>query len=265
MKVIVLSPVKFVEKFSISDMYLVLSWLLKENEEYRDLYINKIVGYKILDNGAFEGRLSPFEENVTLARQINAQEVQLPDYLFDFKKTLQEAKAVIGKGLPPDLEVQFVVQGLTFEELTRAVDFAVKNNFIIGIPHEPCQIVFKRNFIPREPLIAWIEENYGKSILRRIHLLGCHDMFEFYSLYYQKCRSMDTTLPVKLGLKRITLPSIRDVKRPSDYFQISRIDGTQMDCILRNLEFIRSIVEDPCDKVNLNKMQREAENYVQDL
>jgi len=248
MKVIVIPPIAFINKFNISDMHLLLAHLLKQNEEYFRKY-KEVKGYKIIDNGAFEGQLMNFDEVVKLAEQVDANEVQLPDYLFDFEKTIKEAKESLEKNDVRDrFKVQFVVQGSSREELEKGVQFAIDNNLVIGIPHEPCQMVYRRDFAPREPLLAWIAKEYGEEMLKNVHLLGCHDMFEFYSIYYQKCRSMDTTLPIKLGIHRITLPSIEDVKRPANYFTVNHLDGNQVDSILRNLRYIKSIVENEYDK-----------------
>lgn len=241
MDVIVLSPTKFLDVFKISDKHLLLAWLVKENKEYREHYA-KLNEYKILDNGAFEGRLCDFNELVKLAESINANEIQLPDYLYDFERTLNEAKKVKDLTTSLPFNIHFVVQGKKKEELYKAVDFAVSNEWVVGIPHEPCQLAFRRDFIPREPLIDYIENEYGKEYLKKVHLLGCHDFLEFFSLLYQRCRSMDTTLPVKLGIQRIRLPTLHDVKRPPNYFDIDRLDGEQMDCILFNLRYIQSVL-----------------------
>jgi len=248
MKVIVLPPIAFINKFNISDMHLLLAHILQQNDEYFKKY-KEVDGYKIVDNGAFEGKLMKFRDVVRLAEAVGAHEVQLPDYLFDFEKTFKEAQdALVRNDVRDKFRVHFVVQGSSKEELERGVQFAIDNDLVIGIPHEPCQMVYRRDFIPREPLLVWIEKEYGEEMLKNVHLLGCHDMFEFYSTYYQRCRSMDTTLPIKLGIHRITLPSLEDVKRPTDYFTINHLDGNQMDCILRNLRYIKSIVENEYDE-----------------
>ena len=66
-----------------SNLYLVLSWLCQQNPEYKSYWINlDSDAYKILDNGANEGKLSDDLDILNLAMDIDADEIY--DFIFSY-------------------------------------------------------------------------------------------------------------------------------------------------------------------------------------
>ena len=242
MKVAIIPPSSYIGKWDISDIHLILAHKLKEDKKYYEGY-KKVKGYKIVDNGAFEGRTTSFGEVVKLAEELGANEVQLPDYMYDYKRTYKEATKALEKYSDIKFKIQFVIQGKNFEEFKKAVDFAMNNNFVLGIPFLPSKKVFKKEFAPREPLLAWIAKEYGEDSLKNVHLLGCNDVFEFHSYLYQRCRSMDTTFPIKLGIFKKKLPTLEDVSRPENYFDINNLSKEQIDYIIHNVTYIKQVIK----------------------
>jgi hypothetical protein len=87
--------------------------------------------FSIIDNGAAEGDQLPFEQVVTVANQVGADEIIMPDVLFDGKATLKATTDPTALSMVPPIRRMVVPQGNSWEEweeclvsLLMTIDFA---------------------------------------------------------------------------------------------------------------------------------------------
>jgi len=97
---------------STSDLYLILSWLCKENKQYKHYWTNTHTGYKILDNGANEGKLSDDLDILNLADDIYADEIVAPDAYLDAEATLSKTETFLGKYYESRIKGNFKVMAV---------------------------------------------------------------------------------------------------------------------------------------------------------
>lgn len=147
-----------------------------------------VKGYKILDNGAWEGKQVDVDELMRLAREIDAREVVLPDKVGDCDKTIEMVNQYhdMFKGYV----TMGVIQGRNVNELIRCYE-AIKHVDIIGIPKYI-------GFVNRLEMIEMID--------KPVHLLGlnCVGELERY-VYFKKVRSIDSKIAIKAARSGIDL------------------------------------------------------------
>ena len=82
----------------LSHLYLILSWLCKEDPQYKNYWKNIKNKYKdayvILDNGANEGKLSKDLDLLKTALDINANEIVLPDEYHNSEATIKKTTVI---------------------------------------------------------------------------------------------------------------------------------------------------------------------------
>ena len=100
MDLAVISPVHDLDlSDELSHLYLILSWLCKEDPQYKNHWKTIKNQYKdsyiILDNGANEGKLSEDLDLLKLALDINVDEIVLPDEYLNTKQTINKTKSFL--------------------------------------------------------------------------------------------------------------------------------------------------------------------------
>ncbi len=156
-------------------------------------------GYKILDNGAAEGDLVAAEELITLAAEIGANEIIVPDVLGDELETIwkaREFKAIAEAH--PEFKYIGVIQGTNYKTLSQCLMFmeSMKYMSIYALPRIMC----KDDQYARATFAAG---HYKSHPSVKYHCLGssywCEETKVLANL--PMVRSMDTAMPIKMGIR----------------------------------------------------------------
>ncbi len=185
-----------------NDYYFVIP-LLMEDPIYLQ-FMKDTKKYIMLDNGVYESGIPDMDNLLDLARQINAKEVVLPDYLFETERTREATRSFI-ESLSNEEKTEFrwmlVPQANTIFQWIDAYtsfieefgDFA----YSIGVPKCPGKPLYFRTVA--------IQTLYEREQLvnKPHHLLGMNDPSEI--MYMRFARSMDTSWPHKKDTHREVL------------------------------------------------------------
>lgn len=260
-QVCIMAPIKYLELFSLKgDMLFALPHISDSSKEYNRFY-QRNNKYKILDSGVIElGKPYSFEKIVQVAKRLKVNEIAIPDYLHNAKKTIESARNVSKlykeMNISDEFNLMGIAQGTTvdewlncFEELITMDEvsvigigiYSVKRVFSSITNRSDClsnrmkcvELLVKKNLIPK-----------GKNI----HLLGLGDPIE---LVYQKqhpfVRSCDTTRPIIYGLHGIRytnegfIPCEEYKGKKMDYFM--DINPEYHANILQNIEVIKELAK----------------------
>lgn len=204
-------PLAQLELAKEGDIHMVLTHLVHTNEEYADFYA-KEKKYKILDNSAFEGQLQSIEKVCGAAARVNADEIILPDIVYDGSATIKAAKAsleYLDSESNLTVKTMAVVQGSSEQEWWDCYSelAAMKGVDVIGFSKLSCPRCFGFPISEaRMQIVRTLEEENEWPEGKAIHLLGGSyhvvDEIKFMSKYEQ-IRSIDTSAPVEYGKRRI--------------------------------------------------------------
>jgi hypothetical protein len=184
--------------------------------------------FVIVDNGANEKETFSNEELAQRALRLRADELVLPDVLYDADKTFEVATQYLREceawvtPTAPEPQYMGVVHGDGVDELRKLVDryseeFQIKT---IGLPRLLLEHVDSRSI--RIDMANWIGSSYPDRF--NIHLLGASTEWVkepyYVSKYASHIRSIDTSLPYNYGLEGLRINDTRlgKVDRPKDYF-----------------------------------------------
>ncbi len=178
----------------------------------------------ILDNGAAEGFVYGHKHLFTLAEDVGATEIVIPDTLGDANETLAQAQ-YFARFARPDYQYMFVLQGKTADEVLfclRNLDNGNMFSYVttIGIPRHLYNI--NKHF--RQTLTEFmIKEHFNDKF--DIHFLGANkwtsEVFTLAEITkgLDGFRGIDTSLPIYMGLEDIDIKYLRGyIERPADYF-----------------------------------------------
>lgn len=201
----------FNKSTGFNDYPYVLGHLIKQNSEYREFYKYQLkkTGFSILDNSAFElGKSIPFEELISVARNLRPTHLVLPDTVHNKSKTLNDSENFLIEfgtelkllGITP----MGVVQGDSFQELTDCITFYLKLGVsYIAIPFD-C-IKDTDYSIIRFLFFKKLKESIGVSLMKKLkfHFLGIENPQEM--LLYSKeekelITSIDSSSPILHGV-----------------------------------------------------------------
>lgn len=164
MKQAIISPVYDLDlSDSLSHTYLILSWLCKKDPQYKS-YWNNIKrkyndAYVILDNGANEGQLSSDRDILSLALEMNVNEIVAPDEYLNADFTIEKTKKFLDDYyedyIKGRLNIQAVIQGRTKEDFLKCYNYYLNEPRIniIGIGY--------RNLY--EPFIDEMKDWFNRS------------------------------------------------------------------------------------------------------
>lgn len=177
----------------------------------------------ILDNGAAEGFVYGHKHLFTLAEEVGASEIVVPDVMGDANETLALAQH-FARFARPEYQYMFVLQGKTPEEVMfclRALDNGNMFMYVttIGIPRHLSKI----NKYFRQTLTDFmIKEHFNDKF--EIHFLGANEwMGEVFSLAdivkgLDGFRGIDTSLPIYMGLENLNINIDDYIERPTNFF-----------------------------------------------
>jgi len=138
---------------SFSHLYMVLSWLCKEDPLYKSYWMNIHRNYKdayvILDNGANENKLSSDMEIINVAYDISADEIITPDVYQDTNLTIEKTNKFLetyyDKYIRNKFKVMSVLQGRTKDEFLKCFEHFINDPRInvLGVGYRNLMQPFK--------------------------------------------------------------------------------------------------------------------------
>lgn len=244
MDVAFIAPISLVDTQDDQQYQLMLPQLFSLSYKYAQAYYDyrRMQKFIILDNGAAEKNQVGMEELLQVAHEVAANEIAVPDTLYDARDTLLKLDTFFSSNLDMidrlrlgyGTQFGFVAQGHNIEEafaLTLAV-MRCRWNAYIDTVYLPRLLITSRNQRhERIKLADMIHKELGDRL--NIHLFGSAPTYvqevRVAAIDAPYIRSMDTSLPYNLTFNRASIiqsPSIWDQdrglpgKRPSDYFDL---------------------------------------------
>lgn len=158
-------------------------------------------GYKILDNGIVEGRQYTGVELHHMAYTVGAQCIVVPDAFRNADTTIRLARD-FERHRNPELEYMGVLQGMDLEDILRCLNTFNQMEWIthIGLPRILCELHKMERCILAQ-MIRQQQESGGYRNFKLHALGGSPWVREVSALDDYGCDSMDTSLPVVLGLE----------------------------------------------------------------
>jgi len=207
MKVAIIAPMHMLHKFCITDYHMALTHLVLEpyNHEYRAFYRGRQHQegqYVILDNSVVElGNAATIDKVLAAADAIKANEIILPDVLFNCDETVRSIDNAIDKVIdhPVKYKIMAVPQGKNDSEWLRCYQYIIRNYpevTAIGIPKHLGTAKGHRVDLLR--IIQDVALDSGKAH----HLLGMSGNPTEVSMAnaFPWIRGIDSGLPVQYGL-----------------------------------------------------------------
>lgn len=221
MKVVLIAPIENLDYIKGSEMHMVLTPFVFANAKYAEFYKNEN-GYKILDNGTYEGSLYTIEKVIEAAELVGANEIVLPDVAYDGAETsiltrkaieYLKSKELIGK-----YKLMAVPQGdnekewwMCYDELSSIMEVDV-----LGLSKLSCPKAFNDTISNARLKIT--RKLAKKRPRQEIHLLGgSFQILNEISLQPAFVRSIDTSAPFEYGKRRLRLGNVdKDLSQPAD-------------------------------------------------
>ena len=218
-------PVAYLEDFPSENHYIIAPWVIS-SKRYHDFY-KAAKGYKILDNGAFEGAPMEFQDLMKIARDLRVDVVVLPDYLRDYERTW---KALIQIGHISKI-VQHQFKWMIVPQASSAA-WHIAYNSLIGLAEKlfPAEqlVVGMPVWLDREPgisrrkLFDWMTNANMWRFNLPHHYLGISSLFEF-DILSNHFESADTSHPIKMGFNLDTIDDFtisRRYERPAYFHEL---------------------------------------------
>lgn len=240
---IALIPPKGLEGFALHSTFhlnLGLPALMK-NPNYLNVYQRAKRGgdYIVMDNGIAEGHKATGSEILAAAALLCADEIVLPDVLYDHSKTLERVNFFLTNFKTQAREMGIkkmmaVAQGKSRQNLQHCINQYAEQSAItcIGIPRHLIQTTGSTSI--RIDIANWIQSVHKGRF--EIHLLGAdpnaRKEIRWAATYAEHIRSIDSSMPFNYALAGYPLDGVGSIHRPDAYF--SRAWGT-----VSNVELVK--------------------------
>lgn len=249
------SPLALLEDSLLyNDYQYILPYFWDRYPQYKE-FMKNYNGFKILDNGLFEGEVPTIQELRNLINEVEPNIFITVDEWNDSMITLKNAKYWMGLKnsgvLPEKTELMVVLQGKSFSEMEllyrQCVDlgythFAFNHSSIAYINEINDLVKGRKSLITKLFMNNIIKPNHY------IHLLGATDVreFSFYEEYFpSKINSVDTSSPIIKGIEREIYTDdnyhIKSSNKMEVYFD-KELDLDQEFCILENIKQFKKII-----------------------
>ncbi len=232
MNVALICPPHLLEKYGRTTKYHLILPHLSRNQKYLGFHQSlSDDNFIILDNGAAEGLEYGVKHLLTIAEDVGATEVVIPDTIKDGNDTLAKAQ-YFARYAKPEHQYMFVLQGNTVDEVMwclKALDHGNMFSYVttIGIP---------RHFYDIDPKFRvqlteyMIEEHFNDKFY--IHFLGASPWMREIVLLAEMTRGLpnfrgiDTSMPIYMGLEGHSIVMNDWMPRPENFF--TRSDDNEM-------------------------------------
>jgi len=189
MKFFAIAPVRYTNLVKHLNDHLVVSSVLSDHPETIEFYKHLPEdAYIILDNGAWEHNLSFTDELLDLAKEINTDEIIMPDSLGNGEETyklIQEFRGILTNWEIRKYTLNGVIQGNDVKECINCY-LDIKN---------VCDVVSLPKHLEDERLELLDMINFDEAV----HFLGINgvDDLQYLAAHKEKIRSFDTAWPFK--------------------------------------------------------------------
>ncbi len=265
MQAAIIPPIPHLDEVKGRDFHLVLTHLCEQSEEYRNFYLQESIAgsYIILDNSAHERTHGqPIAELLQVAESIHADEVVIPDKLFDCKETTLSAfdsfLSLLQYTSVPMYRWMLVPQGRTKMEWEECLSnfsllLEVLNRKAQGILYRGITLGISKDYevwhggLPwavKELVVPWADRWNAE-----IHLLGwgrnLWALNQIVKEYGNRIRSIDTAKPFVYGASGIHISPVIPVppypKRSETYFN-DALSGEALKIALGNVACLDRVV-----------------------
>lgn len=234
MNVALIYPPAFLKRWGQRTQYHLILPHLCHQKRYQDFYLarSKESDYVILDNGAAEDVTFGPKHLLTLADLVEADEIVVPDTLFDAEETIAKAMAFSRYAIPEleqsgkPVKYMGVLQGTNLQEVMKClVAFtempALSYITTIGIPRLLVRNEETDKYI--RVSIAEYVESQNLHLSYEFHALGSTPYLQEVKMLsmYKSIRGIDTSVPVSMGLNGLDIRETT-ARRHENYFDLSR-------------------------------------------
>lgn len=201
----------FHESIEFNDYPYVLGHLIKLDSKYREFYKQqlRVSDFSILDNSAFElGKSIPFEELMSVARELRPTHLVLPDTVHDKLTTLEDSIDFYNKFCEELRELEItpigVVQGNSFEDLYECVvKYMMSGILYIAIPFDCIKDTDYGTI--RFLFFRYLYSKLGSNRMSQLelHFLGLQnpqEMLLYSSFEKEFITSIDSSSPILHGV-----------------------------------------------------------------
>ena len=239
MKVAIIPP-KAHTGLAEGDYHLILPQLIEEKKrDAYKLFYKEAKGFKILDNGAAEGKMVKPTRLMEVANYLQVDEIVVPDVLGDAIQSYNLAREFgeIAKDFPW-YSYMGVVQGRDRAEVVQSIHMLMDLDYVttLAIPRHLCEKVTKYiRYDIVNALYDEIEQRFGA-----VHFLGCSSWAKEAIVLRDLpiARGIDSSLPIYMGWKGRSIHSDKYIKRPRGYFK-AVLDEEQQRIANENIEHFR--------------------------
>lgn len=266
MRAALIPPITQLKRFGVGDFHLLLSHLLSDSR-YKEHYIlqRSMGSYLVLDNSAHEqGEGNDPIELMTQARNIGAQEVVVPDVLFDAERTVEAAISAheawgswFGSDEIPAL--MYVPQGQNYTEWRECLTDLVRvHRYSANRANMPPHLVLgvSKDYemwdgglfrILEETVKPLRDHLLSEGVKMQVHMLGWgRDIkaLEIIAHRFPWIRSTDSAKPFVYALSGIRINIDKDTEeypgRPDDYFE-REMNTAEVACARHNARIFRAV------------------------
>lgn len=232
MNVALICPPALLKKYGTKTRYHLALPDLCHQARYRDFYLDRARAgdWIILDNGAAEDVAFGPKHLLTIADMIQANEVVVPDTLFEAEETIAQAMAFSRFARPEHestgKEIRYVgvLQGRDLQDFMKCLLAylelpALSYISTIALP----RLMNHENRYARIAMVEYIRDQ-KIHLSKDIHCLGSTPNFldEVKQLTMYPVRGIDTSIPISLGLQGKDIRKVKHAVRLVDFFEVSR-------------------------------------------
>lgn len=189
-----ITPIRHLNLIDHDPYHLCLAHLVKKSEVYRAFFRTQSSSFVIMDNGVVETKVPmPIDELISLGESIEADEIVLPDYIYDSHKTLISSGQALDHAIANGCESWFmaVPQGASPEDWKACLDEMLKWDInCIGLS----RFLVPNIFPNRASALMYAPELLMSQ--KDIHLLGCpidaKEIREAFNLMPNRIRGTDS-------------------------------------------------------------------------
>jgi len=231
-KIAFIPPVRHINLVELGDYAFILAQQAQKHPEIIEYY-KQYTGFKILDNGAFEAvalkelpQCLPFDVCMDLAKEMTVDEVVLPDYPYEGKKTFEENKELLESISLKEKRMFRLMHVPHGRSVLEYVDW-----YMAALELDVDTIGFSILDLWKQPgmermrpfVVHYLRVNHLLPPKFEYHLLGLDMPFELQCYSKVTIRSVDTSMPFTLAAyDQFVTPIVKKYPRPADHIITSK-------------------------------------------
>ena len=190
--------------------------------------------FKMLDNGAYEGKAIRMQELLDIARALKVDEVVIPDVIGNAKKTLENIRS-LRKAIAQEFKVAAVPQGQTVTEFLECFK-------VVSCMDDIDTICFPKWLsLTRPAVVHHLRQSKQLSYKFEYHLMGLDNPAELFLYRGQDIRSVDTSMPFTYAYHYRTIELFEPVNLTRVPMR-QQFDRKQLELLERNFKVLNDVV-----------------------